>query len=98
NNDMGAICPGRWQSWHFSCKIGAMSFENVTGLVLSCPSARRALEVIRKALRTSALTPILDHVPSREFILAMTCSLSLAKEFLSVTRHSHPTPPPPRIQ
>jgi hypothetical protein len=27
---MGAIEPASWQDWHFSWKIGAMSFVNVT--------------------------------------------------------------------
>jgi hypothetical protein len=31
-SDIGAIEPFLWQSWHFSWKMGATSFVNVTAL------------------------------------------------------------------
>src|SRR5215831_14584332 len=31
SNDIGAKVPGRWQTWHLFCRIGATSFVNVTG-------------------------------------------------------------------
>src|SRR6185295_5754891 len=38
-SDIGAIDPGWWHSWHFAWKIGATSFEKVTGLAASAAKA-----------------------------------------------------------
>ncbi len=38
-SDIGAIDPGWWHSWHFAWKIGATSFEKVTGLAASAAMA-----------------------------------------------------------
>src|SRR5713226_3984296 len=43
--------PLRWQSWHFSCKIGAISLANVGS------AAREGPDSVRKALKASAPTP-----------------------------------------
>jgi hypothetical protein len=50
-SDIGAIDPGSWHDWHLAWKMGATSFENVTGLVGSAAAAGKAsIPAHRKAL------------------------------------------------
>jgi len=50
-SDIGAIDPLRWQSWHFSCKIGAISLANVGSAASEGPDS------VRKAPKASASIP-----------------------------------------
>src|SRR5262247_1526254 len=53
SSDIGAMLPGRWQTWQLLWKMGATSFVNVTedGLVADCP----ALMDTAAAVRISAI-------------------------------------------
>src|SRR6266851_10110196 len=46
--DIGAIEFGWWHSWHFTCKIGATSFENVVCFV-DVSAARTGAAITRAA-------------------------------------------------
>src|SRR4029077_18916666 len=44
----GAASPGRWQLWHFFCRIGATSFANVGAFILPICEERCAVEQTAK--------------------------------------------------
>src|SRR6185503_13957555 len=46
-SDIGAIDPGWWHSWHFAWKIGATSFEKVTGLPASAAMAGTEIATVK---------------------------------------------------
>jgi hypothetical protein len=56
--DIGATESGRWQLWHFRCRMGAMSFVNVTAPTAPADSdwALRAPDVTRPAKPTAKAT------------------------------------------
>src|SRR6185436_16336840 len=54
-SDIGAMPSARWHDSHFSWKIGATSFVNVTGVAGSAATATP--ENVRVALSTAALEP-----------------------------------------
>lgn len=41
--------PGRWQSWHFSCRMGAISFANVGGAELPTSPAVKEVDAAKNA-------------------------------------------------
>jgi hypothetical protein len=61
SSDIGAIEPGRWQFWQARCRIGAMSFENVTSF--GAVSAARAANWMRHTT---------DPTTSVEFLIIAT--------------------------
>src|SRR5690348_2887564 len=71
---MGAISPLRWQVWHFSCKIGATSLVNVTGLLVS--SAATADCIVDRAN-----PPKMDTVSTYSRLI--DCSFSARKRLLA---------------
>src|SRR5438128_6100138 len=62
--DIGAIDPGWWHAWHFSWRIGATSFENVSGFGVSAAAARlpdsaNTARVSTPAERPRTLSPVI---------------------------------------
>src|ERR1700736_2945990 len=90
---MGAIDPLRWHSWHFACKMGAMSLANVTGLPAGAALVRSAAVAgpasVRETLSASTLIPRWRHterlacVMIGSFALVLPSSIQSAQVYLS---------------
>ena len=65
-SDIGAIEPGSWHDWHLAWKIGATSFENVTGEAAPAawanPGARMPAAMTADSLKKSFEPAILDSL------------------------------------
>src|ERR1700733_1055160 len=86
-SDMGAIDPLRWQSWHFSWKIGVMSLAKV-GVFAAGSAAVDNPETARQTESAKALLPKVRAIPMPIVVVSL---LQIAKAADGRDRQRHGT-------
>src|SRR5690349_11318778 len=74
--------PSRWQLWHFSCKMGAMSFANVTGLLVSSAALKSIGKVASETRVLIAIICLLLFGPQDPLVLLGNRSQTFVHESL----------------
>src|SRR5262245_50631319 len=76
SSDMGATESGRWQAWHFRCRMGAISFVKVTApaCTLGADWALRTPDVMKLPKPTATAT--IDAIRRRQIAVMARASFS----------------------